>query len=218
MSDIPAPDGVGASKTTISERIDQLSKNSTRRSDFLANLENWDMNYFEVLKNHDVLQSGDEIDHYRWHWFNEDDKGWWKEPKEKFLMNLHRLGMIEAFKASVTLNKPIVSYWILGPKHFRICVSWSERQITRLVLTPEINSVVPDSSEPPGGDSVGTAILGHQGIKQPIRVIRELNKNFKYVDAEGLHPGERFISKHNEHNIVVTRLFGSASGDPKLYD
>lgn len=134
-------------KTTISKRIDDLSRDPLKRDAFLKDLEKWERDYFEVLITHGVLKRGAEEQHYREHWFNYNNNSWWRDhPHIAHFEPIHRRGMIEAFQASIALNKPIDTYWICNGDLLEICVCWSEQQITRIILTPSIPPLKDDQN------------------------------------------------------------------------
>ena len=188
---------VGVTSRIISQRIDILSKDLLKRYRLFEDLKNWDLDYFNVLFNHGVLKTEAEKKHYGDHWFDRtDDSNWWMPPQEgedaageseeenvNRYEKISRVGLIEGLEACITLDKPMVTYWILGLQNFRVYVCWSDQQVTRLLLTPMREEA-----------NVGIDFT-KLTTREPIRVVRYLDKKYHFLDTtgSGAHLGEQLL-------------------------
>ena len=102
------------------------------RGPFLADLNDWDQDYLEVMRQHANLND-DEIYYLRTYWYNADTT-WWPDhyPTEPIV----RQGTIQAIQVATDANLPMRSYWMAVGDRFEMLVARSEEQVTRIMLTP----------------------------------------------------------------------------------
>jgi hypothetical protein len=129
------PDHVA--KLPITQRVDELSV-SSQRDLFLADLQDASQDLVDVLVKYKIARGEDEIAHFRQHWFNEN--GWWKPHQP--IQDIYRQGLIVAFQEAKDHSLPVDSYWVCTADQFEIVISRSERQITRLILTPQVEGMM----------------------------------------------------------------------------
>jgi hypothetical protein len=126
-------------KVSILKRVDELSRNPAKRDAFLASLEDRTKDLATILVEHQALQRGDEEQHYRNHWFNENGQGWWRNTEHQpAIQNILREGLLQAFQEAKAHNVPVDSYWICMGNQFAMYITRSSQQVTRIILTPSI--------------------------------------------------------------------------------
>ncbi len=143
---MPSMPGIFA-KVPITKRVDDLSqvfldhlKCDELFETFLQDLENSQHgDYVQVLVDYGIVlpgtKEGSEEYHLRNDWFNENKQGWW--PEAGPVKDIHRQGMIEAFRESKMRRLPIDSYWICaGQNPFVVAIGWNDRQVTRIIISP----------------------------------------------------------------------------------
>ena len=119
------------------QKLDTLSRDRDRRRAFLHALKDASRDYVDIFTEFQIASDA-QARHYRRHWYdpnwaNSTDV-WW--PGCQPIEPLARAGMIRAFEEAVTRNLPVDNYWIGVGESFETSISWNERQITRIMLTP----------------------------------------------------------------------------------
>jgi hypothetical protein len=166
-------------KGKILRKLDQLSTSSEAGEAFLKALKDKEgktyRDYTEVLLQHGLVNAA-EAAHLRRHWFpdtatlaqkdallaKEGKVPWWWDAYQP-IEPLLRQGMIEAFEKAKTSRwlVPVDAYWMAVGDRVLVSVSWNERQITMVRVTPPV----------PKDDAVPADAPGYTK-EEPILVIR----------------------------------------------
>ena len=144
-------------KGIVNNKIDALVNQPDKaggfdkRDEFLKALNNWEEDFLEILKYHAGVTSK-EADYLREYWFDPNwadpnSECWWREKQP--IEPIMRQGLITAIDVATrdpddpdpgskrAKALPIDSYWIYsGYNQFEVIVSWSDYQVTRMILTP----------------------------------------------------------------------------------
>ena len=124
-------------------KVDAVS-NSARRQEFLAALKDWSQDYCQILEEY-AGTTRVETDYLRDTWYNAN--GFWptsRFPKIKHpLEPIVRQSLITALEIATERILRLDTYWICAGDEFKIVVTASAQQVTRLVLTPPVSDLAP---------------------------------------------------------------------------
>jgi hypothetical protein len=139
------------SKGIVHEKVDRLlnsPKTNPTRQAFIDAIQDWSKDYLEVLE----MMAGvtkREIEYLREYWFDPNwadlhSECWWREHQP--IEPIVRQGLITAIDVATRdpetgAERPeplaVDSYHIYGERnHFESLVTWTDKQVTRIVLTP----------------------------------------------------------------------------------
>jgi hypothetical protein len=163
-------------KGNVLRQIDNISKGSDRDqkiADFLEALKGSDPDYVGILATHAKLDKADEA-HLRQHWFPTNPKvsGWWSEHQP--IAPLVRDSLILAFEIAQERGLPVDCYWLCPEgDQFEVSVTWNERQVTRIILTPPTLYESPKQPERYPDDTDGIWVIKKHTSGQPERKLVE---------------------------------------------
>jgi hypothetical protein len=141
-------------KGIVNTKIDALvnHRNSAgafdKRDELLKALNNWTEDFLEILKRHAGV-TAKEADYLHEYWFDPNwadpnSECWWREKQP--IEPIIRQGLITAIDVATqdpdtgakrAQALPIDSYWIYsGYNQFEVIVTWTDHQVTRMILTP----------------------------------------------------------------------------------
>ena len=156
-------------KGAFFRRLDDISRVPIRRDAFLAALKDDTQDYVQVLVAHGIVVDDGHADHLRLHWFPADPTSqdtWWKEHQP--IMPVMRQGYARAFEEAQVRNLPIDGYWLSGGDRVAVSITWDDRKITLIRLTPPC----------PGYDSRPTAHT------EPFIAVQPAGENIVIVQSE----------------------------------
>jgi hypothetical protein len=141
-------------KGTVNIKIDALVNHQDKaggfdkRDEFLQALNYWAEPFLDILERYEVVNRK-EADYLReyWHdpnWADPNSECWWREKQP--IEPIIRQGLITAIDVATrdpdtgakrAKGLPIDSYWIYsGYNQLEVIVTWSDYQVTRMILTP----------------------------------------------------------------------------------
>ncbi len=118
---------------SILKKSDAAANDPQQREALLNDLNNWDLDYVEILIKYAALTPG-EAQFLRDNWFT--DNGWWQNLQPIVVPT--RQSLITAREVAMEGEErlPIESYWVCVSDRFDVALMRSASQITRLLLTP----------------------------------------------------------------------------------
>ena len=224
----------GIVNTKIDVLVNQPDKAGgfDKRDEFLQALNNWAQDFLEILKYHAGV-TPKEADYLREYWFDPNwadpnSECWWREKQP--IEPIIRQGLITAINVATrdpdsvatpdpeTWAKrakalPIDSYWIYsGYNQFEVIVTWSDYQVTRMILTPPAPEDAPLDERPKTGKArihvVRLEPIKHDSAKPereipPKRVTPEdILQDVKSIDVK--FPGD--VEPRRRIRVVTRRL------------
>jgi hypothetical protein len=137
------------SKGIVHAKVDRLlnDKKNPKRNEFIEAVKNWSIDYLELLTIAGVTPP--EVEYLREYWFDPNwadpnSECWWREHQP--IEPIVRQGLITAIDIATQdpdADQPrpepldVDSYHIYGERdHFESLVTWTDKQVTRIVLTP----------------------------------------------------------------------------------
>jgi hypothetical protein len=137
------------SKGIVHAKVDKLlnDRKNLDRNRFIEAVKNWSIDYLDVLKIAGVTDR--EVEYLREYWFDPNwadlnSECWWREHQP--IEPIVRQGLITAIDVATrdpdaVEQRPepldVDSYHIYGERdHFESLVTWTDKQVTRIVLTP----------------------------------------------------------------------------------
>jgi hypothetical protein len=184
------------SKGPVHRKIDKRIRTMTRqeRQNFAADLRG-SLDYFEVLRRHNVGLTSQEEQYLRDKWYIQPQpppwQGWWRQQQP--IMPIIREGLAVALDKSIENNQhlPIDSYWMTGGNNasVQVFVTVSPEQVTRIIYTPP--SDPPVGRERPEGVNIWiikegqqtgneTEFFFHSAVdRPPKRIVRMQRREFR---------------------------------------
>jgi hypothetical protein len=193
-----------------------------KRDAFLKALNNWDEDYLEILKLHAGVTTK-EADYLHEYWFDPNwadpnSECWWREKQP--ILPIIRQGLITAIEVATqdpdtgakrAQGLPIDSYWIYsGYSQFEVIVSWTDYQVTRMILTPPAPEDALVDRRPKTAKARIQVIRrevakdDHPAVQQKTETPEDIVQDVKSIDVK--FPGD--VKSRSQVRVVTRRLKG----------